>query len=144
MREKFLYLIYSGHRSKCSPPDRVTEQDSSGHHSNEECCNHRSERASEREGEGATQRELRPRRNERERVFKVLRVLRRGDIFLHFKWNLSLKETSSNWNLKTSSNFECSMPSLHVQAGRQKFKWNLSLEETRDEFTKKAIPLNCF
>jgi hypothetical protein len=83
--------------------------------------------------------------------FEVLRVLGRGDIFLHFKWNSSLEETSSNWNLfllKTSSNFECPMPCLHVHAGWQKFKWNSSLEEElvspRDEFTKKAIPLNCF
>ena len=28
--------------------------------------------------------------------FEVLRVLRRGDIFPHFKWNSSLEETSSN------------------------------------------------
>jgi hypothetical protein len=54
MREKFLYLISSGHRSneacpKCSPPDRVSEKDSSGHQSNEVCRNHRSERVEERE-----------------------------------------------------------------------------------------------
>ena len=74
--------------------------------------------------------ELRPREYERERV------LRQGDIFLHFKWNSSLEETSSNWNfflLKTSSNFECPMPRLHVHARWQKFKWNLSLLKTSSQ-----------
>ena len=56
MREKFLYLISSGHQSnkvchKCSPPDRATERDSSGHRSNEACRNRRSEIASERKRE---------------------------------------------------------------------------------------------
>ena len=70
MREKFLYLISSGHRSneacpKCSPLDRVSERDSSGHRSNEVCHNHRSERASERKrGSCDGERELRRREEE--------------------------------------------------------------------------------
>ena len=68
--------------------------------------------------------------------FEVLKVLRRGDIFLHFKWNSSLEETSSSWNLsllEMSSNFECPMPHLHVHVEWQKFKWNLSLLETSSQ-----------
>ena len=67
-REKFLYLISSDLRSneacpKCSPSDRASERDSSGHWSNEACRNHRSERVSKRkrgscDGERGREKEL--------------------------------------------------------------------------------------
>ena len=95
IREKFLYLISSGHRS------------------NEGCRNHRSEQASERkrgsyDGERGTLKELRraegvePERVRERKSFQVLKVLRRGNIFLHFKWNSSLEETSFQLELDSS------------------------------------------
>ena len=127
---------------KCSPPDRVSERDSSGHRSNEACpkCSP-PERASERkrgscDGErelwrrervatesatergGATQRELRARQVRERKSWKFFRVLR----CICSKWNSSLEETSYSWNLLLSQ--------LQTWQSWQKFKCNSSLGET--------------
>ena len=84
-----------------------SEQDSSGHLSNEACRNHRNERASERkkgscDGERGREKELcraegvETKRVRERKSFEDTRVLRRRDIFLPFKWNSSLEETSSS------------------------------------------------
>jgi hypothetical protein len=94
MREKFLYLISSGHRSneacpKCSPPDRA------------------SKRARGREGvatESVTEREggrrsyaegVETERGKREKELKAFESFESlRCISVHFKWNSSLDETS--------------------------------------------------
>ena len=43
-----------------------------------------------------------PERVRERKSFQVLKVLRRGDIFLHFKWNSSLEETSFQLELDSS------------------------------------------
>ena len=123
MREKFLHLISSGHRSngacpKCSPPNRASEwaRGREGVAMEWGSCDGEcdGERRSYAEG-------VETERGKREKELKVFESFESMRCICS-KWNSSLEETSYSWNLFLSQ--------LQMWQSWQKFKCNSSLGET--------------